>query len=51
LPERTTDLHDHFMRCTTCARVYWKGSHYRRMQALVEDIKREALAAERSECS
>jgi uncharacterized protein len=41
LPERTADLHNHFMQCATCGRVYWKGSHYDRMRALIERIKAE----------
>jgi len=42
LPVRTADAHDHFMRCPTCGRVYWKGSHYDRMRALIERIRSEA---------
>ena len=45
LPERTADLHDDFMQCPTCGRVYWKGSHYDRMQALIERIKIDASEA------
>lgn len=41
LPERTADLHDDFMRCPTCRRVYWKGTHYDRMQMLIETVRRE----------
>ena len=29
---------DEFHRCTHCGRVYWKGSHYQRLQAIVEAI-------------
>uniref|UniRef100_Q02CI7 Twitching motility protein PilT n=1 Tax=Solibacter usitatus (strain Ellin6076) TaxID=234267 RepID=Q02CI7_SOLUE len=43
LPERIADLHNHFMRCPSCGRVYWKGSHYDRMRELIEDIKKRAL--------
>jgi uncharacterized protein len=42
LPKGAANLHNDFMRCPTCGRVYWKGSHYKRMQALIEIIKREA---------
>jgi uncharacterized protein with PIN domain len=43
LPERTREHYDDFVRCDSCGRVYWKGSHYERMQRLV----RAALAAAR----
>jgi hypothetical protein len=33
---------EEFYRCTACNRVYWKGSHYERMAALVARIGREA---------
>ncbi len=48
LPERTAERYDEFMRCPTCGRVYWKGSHYDRMRGLIERIEREA--SEHSEC-
>jgi uncharacterized protein with PIN domain len=35
LPPRSAALHDRFARCPECGRVYWQGSHYRRMQALI----------------
>jgi uncharacterized protein with PIN domain len=41
LPERTAELHDDFKSCPDCGRVYWKGSHYDRMRALIERIKKE----------
>jgi uncharacterized protein with PIN domain len=42
LPPRTSDLHTEFRRCPTCGRVYWKGSHYDRMRALIDSVQREA---------
>jgi uncharacterized protein len=39
LPERTAEMHSDFMQCPTCARVYWKGSHYDRLRALVDLVK------------
>ena len=42
LPARTAELHTVFRRCPTCGRVYWKGSHYDRMRALIESVQREA---------
>jgi uncharacterized protein with PIN domain len=41
--DRLTDrYYDDFWRCTGCGRIYWKGSHYRRLQALVERVLRNA---------
>jgi uncharacterized protein len=41
LPPRTRQEHDEFSQCPTCARVYWKGSHYARVRAFLD----AALAA------
>jgi uncharacterized protein len=49
LPERTADLHNDFKRCSTCGRVYWKGSHYDRMRALIEHVRKAASEVEESE--
>lgn len=40
LPPRTRRDYHHFQRCPDCSRVYWQGSHYDRLVALVEDIRR-----------
>jgi uncharacterized protein with PIN domain len=48
LPSRTADLHNDFKRCPNCGRVYWKGSHYDRMRALIERIKAENPEPEQS---
>jgi hypothetical protein len=39
LPPRVREHHDEFLRCDACARVYWKGSHYARMQQIIEAIR------------
>lgn len=39
LPVRTAELHDDFRQCRDCRRIYWKGSHYRRMLQWVEDLQ------------
>ena len=31
LPPRVRELYDEFQACPECGRVFWKGSHYRRM--------------------
>lgn len=37
LPPAVAERHDRFARCGGCGRVYWEGSHWRRMQAIVAD--------------
>ncbi|WP_137176078.1 Mut7-C RNAse domain-containing protein [Massilia sp. HP4] len=38
LPESVGALHDSFTICDNCLRVYWKGSHYKRMAALLAAV-------------
>jgi uncharacterized protein with PIN domain len=33
--------YDEFFLCTRCERVYWKGSHYDRMRAWIEELSRK----------
>lgn len=37
IPPAVRVLHTHFSTCEACQRVYWKGSHWRRMRALLDD--------------
>lgn len=39
LPERLGRAFDAFWRCQGCGRLYWQGSHYQRLRALVEQIE------------
>jgi hypothetical protein len=36
---RTRKYYDHFWQCPDCQRIYWKGSHYQRMQSLIDEVK------------
>jgi len=38
LPPRVSERQHEFVRCPACARVYWKGSHHRRMERLIADV-------------
>lgn len=38
LPPRTQEWYDEFWRCRACGKVYWKGTHYRRLQQLIAAI-------------
>lgn len=35
LPPRVRERHDAFRRCPGCGRVYWAGTHHRRMEQLI----------------
>ncbi len=38
VPPRTARLFDEFFRCSSCRKVYWKGSHYDRMREFLERL-------------
>jgi uncharacterized protein with PIN domain len=38
VPQRAAELHDEFRRCPDCRRIYWKGSHYRRMENWIREL-------------
>jgi uncharacterized protein with PIN domain len=38
LPPRVAALFDRFSACEGCARVFWEGSHWRRMRALIDEV-------------
>jgi uncharacterized protein with PIN domain len=40
LPPGVRERHDKFRQCSQCARVYWRGSHFERMQRLIESVRR-----------
>ena len=38
LPPRVRERHADFRRCPACGRVYWAGTHHRRMERLLAEI-------------
>jgi uncharacterized protein with PIN domain len=38
VPERVAEWCDKFQECGGCGRVYWQGSHYRRMLCWIEEL-------------
>jgi uncharacterized protein len=38
LPARTAERYDEFLECPGCGRVYWQGSHWRRMRRWIEEL-------------
>ncbi|WP_405806900.1 Mut7-C ubiquitin/RNAse domain-containing protein [Streptomyces sp. NBC_00210] len=41
LQQGTQRSYDVFAQCTACDRVYWRGAHHARLQAIVEEAVRE----------
>ena len=38
LPKRAGQIYTEFWRCSDCAKIYWKGSHYRRLARFVRAL-------------
>jgi uncharacterized protein len=38
LPPRVVSAFEEFRQCSQCRRIYWKGSHYQRMQRWVSEL-------------
>ena len=38
LPTKTRQYYDEFYLCQKCQQIYWKGSHYSKLQRLVEQL-------------
>ena len=38
LPDKVRGFYDRFKRCAGCGRVYWEGTHYRRMRAILDRV-------------
>jgi uncharacterized protein with PIN domain len=38
LPPRVREVHQRFSSCDGCARIFWEGSHWRRMRELVDTV-------------
>jgi uncharacterized protein with PIN domain len=38
VPGKVRELYDRFLRCPTCGRVYWEGSHFKRMRGVLDRL-------------
>jgi uncharacterized protein with PIN domain len=38
VPKHSIERYDEFHQCQQCGRVYWKGSHYKRMRRWIQDM-------------
>lgn len=43
LPAMVRERYQRFSTCDTCRRVFWEGSHWRRMRAMVDELVAEPL--------
>lgn len=39
VPKRTLKAYEDFWICTSCGQVYWKGSHWRSILEMVEEVR------------
>lgn len=44
LPPKTRQYYNEFRCCQSCDRIYWRGSHYQRMQRFIETVLQKNLA-------
>jgi uncharacterized protein with PIN domain len=40
---KTRRYYDEFYRCRVCEQIYWKGSHFERMQRFIEDLHKRTM--------
>jgi uncharacterized protein with PIN domain len=38
IPPKTAQYYDEFSQCSTCKQVYWKGPHYQKMYAFIQEL-------------
>jgi uncharacterized protein with PIN domain len=38
VPGRVAECHSEFYQCVDCGKVYWEGSHFRRIRALAKSV-------------
>lgn len=48
VPSGVTDRHRHFRWCPECGRIYWRGTHWRRMKTMVESTLGSRRSVDRS---
>ena len=36
---KTKEYYDEFFQCESCRKIYWKGSHYQKMQDMIDKIR------------
>lgn len=41
LPPLARQYYEEFFRCTSCRRLYWRGSHYKALQRIIEEVLKD----------
>jgi uncharacterized protein with PIN domain len=49
LPERVREIQERFLRCPGCERIFWEGTHYVRMRAVLQELLPQHAAARHME--
>ncbi len=39
VPPYVFEIHNDFKRCPECGRVFWKGTHYKEIKKVIDEIK------------
>jgi uncharacterized protein with PIN domain len=45
VPGRVAECHSEFYQCVDCGKVYWEGSHFRRIKALAKSVDLKLASA------
>ena len=40
LPDTTLRRHEYYYTCKNCGKVYWKGSHWRKLESLAREVSK-----------
>ncbi len=51
VPPQVYEAHDEFLQCASCGRIYWKGSHVKRMNLPAGVKMNQPVRARRTGCS
>jgi len=49
VPPRVRERHEAYRRCGACGRIYWAGSHHRRMVRLIDEVLANGPTSARSD--
>lgn len=39
VPAYVFENHNHFRKCTKCGRIFWKGTHYEKIEKVINEIE------------
>ena len=47
VPERTLEAYDEFWACDSCGKIFWRGSHWKNIQATIDEARELAALTPR----